>query len=106
MYYRRVWRGFDTFEQRSTLFNCLMDMAGANHTGNNHHGTGSRTNSLEPPGVSGGHDAKSDHHRRGSRDEEEGAIGALVAAAEQRRQRSIRSVDLTIFTPHTRHKNN
>ncbi|XP_043276713.1 voltage-dependent calcium channel type A subunit alpha-1 isoform X4 [Venturia canescens] len=74
-------------QARSTLFNCLMDMAGANHTGNNHHGTGSRANSLEPPIV---HDGKSDHHHRGSRDEDEGTIGAL-AAAERRRQRSIRN---------------
>ena len=60
-------------------------MAGVNHTGNNHHGTGSRTNSLEPPTDP---DLKGDHHRD-SRTEEDGALG-ILAAAEHRRQHSIR----------------
>ncbi|XP_063983724.1 voltage-dependent calcium channel type A subunit alpha-1 isoform X3 [Diachasmimorpha longicaudata] len=70
-----------TDPQRSSFFNCLMDMAGVNHTGNHH---GSRLNSLEPPGV----DGKTDATKEGK--EEEGALGVL-AAAEKRRQRSIRN---------------
>lgn len=63
-------------------------MAAVNHTGNNH-GAGSRANSLEPvmrPAM----DAKHERHKE-HRDEEEGALGVL-AAAEHRRQRSIRYV--------------
>ncbi|XP_044001489.1 voltage-dependent calcium channel type A subunit alpha-1 isoform X8 [Aphidius gifuensis] len=63
----------------STFFNCLMDIAGVNHTGNNHHG--SRLNSLEP--NDGEHDEHDEH-------DEDGAIGTLVAA-EHRRQRSFRN---------------
>lgn len=56
-----------------------------NHTGNNH-GAGSRANSLEPvrPAMEPKHERHKEH-----RDEEEGALGVL-AAAEHRRQRSIR----------------
>lgn len=61
-------------------------MAAVNHTGNNH-GTGSRANSLEPV-VRPATDAKHERHKE-HRDEEEGALGVL-AAAEHRRQRSIR----------------
>ncbi|XP_023288257.1 voltage-dependent calcium channel type A subunit alpha-1 [Orussus abietinus] len=83
-------------QARATFFNCLLDMAGVNHTGNNH-ATGSRANSLEPPA---GHtaDVKSDH-RREPRDEEEGALGVL-AAAEQRRQRSIRNKKVNWMVSH------
>ncbi|XP_032666768.1 voltage-dependent calcium channel type A subunit alpha-1 isoform X1 [Odontomachus brunneus] len=74
-------------QAQSAFYNCLLDMAAVNHTGNNH-GTGSRANSLEPvtrPLM----DAKQDRHKE-HRDEEEGALGVL-AAAEHRRQRSIRN---------------
>ncbi|XP_046610491.1 voltage-dependent calcium channel type A subunit alpha-1 isoform X1 [Neodiprion virginianus] len=84
---------------RSTFFNCLLDMAGVNHTGGNNHGTqpgDSRANSLEPPpGPSG--DLRGE--RRELRDEEEGALGAL-AAAEQRRQRSIRNKKVNWIVSH------
>jgi hypothetical protein len=62
-------------------------MAAVNHTGNNH-GAGSRTNSLEPvirPAI----DAKHERHKENRDDEEGGALG-ILAAAEHRRQRSIR----------------
>ncbi|XP_018318088.1 voltage-dependent calcium channel type A subunit alpha-1 [Mycetomoellerius zeteki] len=71
----------------SAFFNCLLDMAAVNHTGNNH-GAGSRANSLEPvmrPAIEAKHERHRDHT-----DEEEGALGVL-AAAEHRRQRSIRN---------------
>ncbi|XP_011300228.1 voltage-dependent calcium channel type A subunit alpha-1 isoform X3 [Fopius arisanus] len=68
-----------TDPQRSSFFTCLMDMAGVNHAGNHH---GSRLNSLEPP-VDGKTDLEEPK-------EEEGALGVL-AAAEKRRQRSIRN---------------
>ncbi|XP_036142401.1 voltage-dependent calcium channel type A subunit alpha-1 isoform X6 [Monomorium pharaonis] len=71
----------------SAFFNCLLDMAAVNHTGNNH-GAGSRANSLEPvmrPAI----DVK--HERlKEPKDEEDGALGVL-AAAEHRRQHSIRN---------------
>ncbi|XP_043669169.1 voltage-dependent calcium channel type A subunit alpha-1 isoform X22 [Vespula pensylvanica] len=73
--------------QQSTLYNCLMDMAVVNHTGNSH-ATGSRANSLEPV-VRPTTETKLDRHKD-FRDEEEGTLGAL-AAAEQRRQHSIRN---------------
>lgn len=85
-------KGFRTSEQRSTFFNCLLDMAGVNHTGGNNHPPSqpgdSRANSLEPPP---GTSADIRGERREPRDEDDGALGAL-AAAEQRRQRSIRFV--------------
>lgn len=61
-------------------------MGAVNHTGNNH-GVGSRANSLEPV-IRPVMDAKHERHKE-HRDEEEGALGVL-AAAEHRRQRSIR----------------
>ncbi|XP_034948343.1 voltage-dependent calcium channel type A subunit alpha-1 isoform X7 [Chelonus insularis] len=70
--------------QHSTFFNCLMDMAGVNHTGPNHHG--SRLNSLEPPVQNG----KSEQHEKLEDDEEDGAFEAL-AAVQKRRQRSFRN---------------
>lgn len=66
-------------------------MAAVNHTGNNH-GAGSRANSLEPvlrPAVDAKHERLKEH-----RDEEEGALGVL-AAAEHRRQHSIRYVSVS-----------
>ncbi|XP_025161916.1 voltage-dependent calcium channel type A subunit alpha-1 isoform X6 [Harpegnathos saltator] len=73
-------------QARSAFYNCLLDMTAVNHTGNNH-GTGSRANSLEP--VTRLTDVK--HERlKEHKDEEEGALGVL-AAAEHRRQRSIRN---------------
>ncbi|XP_024882859.1 voltage-dependent calcium channel type A subunit alpha-1 isoform X15 [Temnothorax curvispinosus] len=75
-------------EQPSAFYNCLLDMAAVNHTGNNH-GAGSRANSLEPvmrPAM----DVKQERLKEHIRDEEEGALGVL-AAAEHRRQRSIRN---------------
>ncbi|KAI4484986.1 hypothetical protein M0802_012887 [Mischocyttarus mexicanus] len=72
--------------QQSTLYNCLMDMAVVNHTGNSHT-TGSRANSLEPV-IRPTPETKLDQHKD-FHDEEEGTLGTL-AAAEQRRQRSIR----------------
>ncbi|XP_011879617.1 PREDICTED: voltage-dependent calcium channel type A subunit alpha-1-like isoform X3 [Vollenhovia emeryi] len=74
-------------EQPSAFYNCLLDMAAVNHTGNNH-GVGSRANSLEPvmrPAVDTKHERQKEH-----RDEDDGALGVL-AAAEHRRQRSIRN---------------
>ncbi|XP_031779373.1 voltage-dependent calcium channel type A subunit alpha-1 isoform X8 [Nasonia vitripennis] len=73
---------------RSAFLEALLDAAAVNHAGNNHHPS-SRTNSLEPPGAP---DHKEHHHLpRGSHgDEEEGPLG-IFAAAEQRRQRSIRN---------------
>ncbi|XP_014476681.1 PREDICTED: voltage-dependent calcium channel type A subunit alpha-1 isoform X3 [Dinoponera quadriceps] len=74
-------------QAQSAFYNCLLDMAAVNHTGNNH-GTGSRANSLEPvtrPATDTKHERLKEH-----RDEEEGALGVL-AAAEHRRQRSIRN---------------
>ncbi|XP_071560299.1 voltage-dependent calcium channel type A subunit alpha-1 isoform X2 [Temnothorax nylanderi] len=71
----------------SAFYNCLLDMAAVNHTGNNH-GAGSRANSLEPvmrPAMDVKQERLKEH-----RDEEEGALGVL-AAAEHRRQRSIRN---------------
>ncbi|XP_011879619.1 PREDICTED: voltage-dependent calcium channel type A subunit alpha-1-like isoform X4 [Vollenhovia emeryi] len=71
----------------SAFYNCLLDMAAVNHTGNNH-GVGSRANSLEPvmrPAVDTKHERQKEH-----RDEDDGALGVL-AAAEHRRQRSIRN---------------
>ncbi|XP_011688054.1 PREDICTED: voltage-dependent calcium channel type A subunit alpha-1-like isoform X2 [Wasmannia auropunctata] len=71
----------------SAFFNCLLDMAAVNHTGNNH-GAGSRANSLEPvmrPAVDTKHERLREHT-----DEEDGALG-ILAAAEHRRQRSIRN---------------
>lgn len=59
-------------------------MAGVNHTGNNH-GTGSRTNSLEPAMES---DLKIDH-LRDFRLDEEGTIG-ILAATEIKRRNSFR----------------
>lgn len=61
-------------------------MAAVNHTGNSH-GAGSRANSLEPvlrPSIEAKHERHKEH-----RDEEDGTLGVL-AAAEHRRQRSIR----------------
>ncbi|OXU26617.1 hypothetical protein TSAR_015744 [Trichomalopsis sarcophagae] len=74
--------------QRSAFLEALLDAAAVNHAGNNHHPS-SRTNSLEPPGAP---DHKEHPHLpRGSHgDEEEGPLG-IFAAAEQRRQRSIRN---------------
>ncbi|XP_057324911.1 voltage-dependent calcium channel type A subunit alpha-1 isoform X2 [Microplitis mediator] len=82
-------------QAHSTFFNCLMDMAGVNHTGgNNHHG--SRLNSLEPPIQNG----KSQDHKESLHDDdvddvddgdEEGVYGALLGPAQKRRQRSIRN---------------
>ncbi|KMQ94501.1 voltage-dependent calcium channel type a subunit alpha-1 [Lasius niger] len=74
-------------EQQSAFFNCLLDISAVNHIGNNH-GAGSRANSLEPvirPATDVKLDRQTDH-----RDEEEGALGVLAAAAH-RRQRSIRN---------------
>ncbi|XP_039311384.1 voltage-dependent calcium channel type A subunit alpha-1 isoform X7 [Solenopsis invicta] len=71
----------------SSFFNCLLDMAAVNHTGNNH-GAGSRANSLEPvmrPAVDAKHERLKEH-----RDEEDGTLGVL-AAAEHRRQHSFRN---------------
>ncbi|XP_048506510.1 voltage-dependent calcium channel type A subunit alpha-1 isoform X7 [Athalia rosae] len=84
---------------RSTFFNCLLDMAGVNHTGGNNHAAqpgDSRANSLEPPPRPSG-DLRGD--RRELRDEDEGALGAL-AAAEQRRQRSIRNKKVNWMVSH------
>lgn len=76
-----------------------MDMAGVNHGGNNHHG--SRLNSLEQPVLNG----KPQEHKDSLQDEEvdevddvdgEGVYGALLGPAQKRRQRSIRSVFMTI----------
>ncbi|XP_051167257.1 voltage-dependent calcium channel type A subunit alpha-1 isoform X5 [Leptopilina boulardi] len=72
-------------QARSTIFNCLLDMAGVNHTGNNH-GTGSRTNSLEPPMDS---DMKIDQHRD-FRLDEDGPFG-LLATTEIKRRHSFRN---------------
>lgn len=69
-------------------------MAAVNHTGNNH-GTGSRANSLEPvtrPATDVKHERLKEH-----RDEEEGALSVL-AAAEHRRQRSIRYETSALIT--------
>ncbi|EFN73328.1 Voltage-dependent L-type calcium channel subunit alpha-1C [Camponotus floridanus] len=74
-------------EQQSAFFNCLLDISAVNHIGNNH-GAGSRANSLEPV-VRPTTDVKHDRHKE-HRDEEEGALGVLAAAAH-RRQRSIRN---------------
>ncbi|XP_012056925.1 PREDICTED: voltage-dependent calcium channel type A subunit alpha-1-like [Atta cephalotes] len=74
-------------EQPSAFFNCLLNMAAVNHTGNNH-GAGSRANSLEPM-IRLAIEAKHERHRDHT-DEEEGALDVL-AAAEHRRQRSIRN---------------
>ncbi|XP_067216065.1 voltage-dependent calcium channel type A subunit alpha-1 isoform X5 [Linepithema humile] len=71
----------------SAFLNCLLDMAAVNHTGNNH-GAGSRANSLEPV-IRPATDAKLERHKD-QRDEEDGIMGVL-AAAEHRRQRSIRN---------------
>ncbi|XP_023245623.1 voltage-dependent calcium channel type A subunit alpha-1 [Copidosoma floridanum] len=74
-------------QARHTFLDTLLDVAAMNHMGvnNHHHHPGSRTNSLEPPGV---HEKDHQHHRNSQ--EEEGVLGRF-AAAEQRRQRSIRS---------------
>ncbi|XP_011506186.1 PREDICTED: voltage-dependent calcium channel type A subunit alpha-1 [Ceratosolen solmsi marchali] len=77
-------------KEHPTIFDTVLDAAGANHaSGNNHHAAGSRTNSLEPT-----YDGKDHHHshsHRGSRvDDEEGTLG-IFAVAEQRRQRSLRN---------------
>ncbi|XP_044595208.1 voltage-dependent calcium channel type A subunit alpha-1 isoform X8 [Cotesia glomerata] len=81
-------------QAHSTFFNCLMDMAGVNHGGNNHHG--SRLNSLEQPVLNG----KPQEHKDSLHDEEvdevddvdgEGVYGALLGPAQKRRQRSIRN---------------
>ncbi|XP_011635066.1 voltage-dependent calcium channel type A subunit alpha-1 isoform X2 [Pogonomyrmex barbatus] len=74
-------------EQPSAFYNCLLDMAAVNHTGNNH-GAGSRANSLEPV-IRPATDTKHERHKE-HRDEEDGALSVL-AAAEHRRQRSIRN---------------
>ncbi|XP_020288402.1 voltage-dependent calcium channel type A subunit alpha-1 isoform X5 [Pseudomyrmex gracilis] len=72
----------------SAFYNCLLDMAAVNHTGNNH-GTGSRANSLEPV-IRPAAEVKHERHKDDHRDEEDGTMGVL-AAAEHRRQRSIRN---------------
>ncbi|KAL7300819.1 hypothetical protein TKK_0006383 [Trichogramma kaykai] len=86
-------------QARSTFFEALLDVAAVNHTGNNHH-PGSRTNSLDP--AVPGQEPSKDHHphhphhphhgHRGSRTEgdDDGAFG-IFAAAEQRRQRSLKN---------------
>ncbi|XP_011268426.1 voltage-dependent calcium channel type A subunit alpha-1 isoform X11 [Camponotus floridanus] len=74
-------------QAQSAFFNCLLDISAVNHIGNNH-GAGSRANSLEPV-VRPTTDVKHDRHKE-HRDEEEGALGVLAAAAH-RRQRSIRN---------------
>ncbi|XP_070165290.1 voltage-dependent calcium channel type A subunit alpha-1 isoform X13 [Polyergus mexicanus] len=74
-------------QAQSAFFNCLLDISAVNHIGNNH-GAGSRANSLEPV-VGPATDVKPDRHKD-HRDEEEGALGVLAAAAH-RRQRSIRN---------------
>ncbi|KAL0121145.1 hypothetical protein PUN28_008671 [Cardiocondyla obscurior] len=71
-------------EQQSAFYNCLLDMAAVNHTGNNH-GAGSRANSLEPV-MRPAPEPKQERQK----DEEEGTLNVL-AAAEHRRQRSIRN---------------
>lgn len=81
--------------QHPTFFDAILDVAAVNHAGNNHH-AGSRTNSLEPPGtaVPDGKDHPGAHHpHRGSRDQQhDDSAFDILAAAEQRRQRSIRFV--------------
>ncbi|XP_018406731.1 PREDICTED: voltage-dependent calcium channel type A subunit alpha-1 [Cyphomyrmex costatus] len=74
----------------SAFYNCLLDVAAVNHVTGNNHGAGSRADSLEPvvrilPTIEAKHERHRDHT-----DEEEGALGVL-AAAEHRRQRSIRN---------------
>ncbi|XP_043464353.1 voltage-dependent calcium channel type A subunit alpha-1 isoform X7 [Leptopilina heterotoma] len=69
-------------QARSTIFNCLLDMAGVNHTGNNH-GAGSRTNSLEPPMDS---DFKNEQHREFRLGED-----GLFAPTETKRRHSFRN---------------
>ncbi|XP_011347419.1 voltage-dependent calcium channel type A subunit alpha-1 isoform X3 [Ooceraea biroi] len=73
-------------QAQSAFYNCLLDMAAVNHTGNNH-GVGSRANSLEPVIRP---DAKHERHKE-HRDEDEGGALGVLAAAEHRRQRSIRN---------------
>ncbi|KAL0121136.1 hypothetical protein PUN28_008671 [Cardiocondyla obscurior] len=71
-------------QAQSAFYNCLLDMAAVNHTGNNH-GAGSRANSLEPV-MRPAPEPKQERQK----DEEEGTLNVL-AAAEHRRQRSIRN---------------
>ncbi|XP_076674532.1 calcium voltage-gated channel subunit cacophony isoform X5 [Andrena cerasifolii] len=73
--------------QQSAFLNCILDVTAVNHTGNNH-GSGSRANSLEPV-VRPTPDAKLDKHKELA-EEDDGALG-VIAAAEHRRQRSIRN---------------
>ncbi|XP_076674531.1 calcium voltage-gated channel subunit cacophony isoform X4 [Andrena cerasifolii] len=74
-------------QAQSAFLNCILDVTAVNHTGNNH-GSGSRANSLEPV-VRPTPDAKLDKHKELA-EEDDGALG-VIAAAEHRRQRSIRN---------------